>query len=248
MIELFKKIFGKPDLTPADLGQLVVDVHSHLLPGLDDGAETLEDSISLIQDLNALGYNRFITTPHIMGDFYKNSRETILPKLDLVREELVKREIKVQLDAAAEYYLDFEFNEKLQSGNILSFGKNYLLFELSFINPPDNLENVVFEMQTKGYVPVLAHPERYLYWIDKMDKLEALRERGVLFQINLLSIVGHYGPPCKKFAEKLIDKNWFEFLGSDLHNKKHIQSLHKGIADPYLKKALQAGLSKNNQL
>jgi protein-tyrosine phosphatase len=248
MLDFFKKVFGKPDLTPADLGQLTVDIHSHLLPGIDDGAQTLEDSMELIEELTKLGYSRFITTPHIMGDFYKNSPETILPKLDLVREELAKRNMNVQIDAAAEYYLDFEFNDKLKAGNLLTFGKNQLLFELSFINPPDGLDGVVFDMQTKGYTPVLAHPERYLYWMDKFDRLEELRERGVLFQINLLSIVGHYGPPCKKFAEKLIDKNWFEFLGSDLHNMKHIASLNRGISDPYLKKALELNLARNSQL
>ncbi|MBX7182403.1 MAG: capsular biosynthesis protein [Bacteroidia bacterium] len=248
MLEFIKRIFQKPDLTPADLGQLCTDVHSHLLPGIDDGAQTLEDSIQLISELSKLGYQRFITTPHIMGDFYRNSPETILPKLDLVREELAKRNMNYPIDAAAEYYLDAEFSDKLKKGNLLSFDKNYLLFELSFMNPPDGLDATVFEIQTKGYTPVLAHPERYLYWIDKLDRLEELRERGVLFQLNLLSIVGHYGPPSKKFAEKLIDKNWFEFLGSDLHNMKHIASINRGIADPYLKKALELGLAKNKSL
>ncbi len=247
MIGFLKKLFEKPDLTPADLSVLHTDIHSHLLFSIDDGSQSLDESIQLIEELMKFGYRRFITTPHIMGDFYRNSAETILPKLEVVRAELASRSIDVTIDAAAEYYLDFEFEDKLNKGEILTFGGNKLLFELSFINAPDNLDSAIFKMQTKGYQPILAHPERYLYWIGKWEKMEALRDRGVWFQINLLSIMGHYGGPCKKFAEDLIDRGWVELLGSDLHNMKHIETFNRAISDKYLKKALSLASVKNNQ-
>jgi tyrosine-protein phosphatase YwqE len=247
MIGLIKRFFEKTDLTPADLSVLQTDIHSHLLFGIDDGAENLDNSIQLIEELMGFGYKKFITTPHIMGDFYRNSPETILPKLEAVRKELADRKLDVIIEAAAEYYLDYEFEEKLENGNLLTFGGNKLLFELSFINAPESLDGSIFRMQAKGYQPVLAHPERYLYWLGKWDRLESLRDRGVWFQINLLSIMGHYGGPCKKFAEDLIDRGWVELLGSDLHNLKHIETFKRAISDKYLKKALALPSIQNSR-
>lgn len=245
MFGTIKKWFEKPDTTPADLSVLHTDIHSHLLFGIDDGAQQIDDSMQLIEELHHLGYRRFIATPHIMSDFYRNSPETILPKLEAVRAELANRNMGVTIEAAAEYYLDFDFQEKVNKQPLLTFGDRYVLFELSFMNPPDNLNSTIFDLQTKGYKPVLAHPERYLYWMSKMDKFEELRDKGVWFQINLLSIVGHYGPPCKKLASEFINRGWFELLGTDLHSMKHIDSIKKGIADADLKKILASGKLRN---
>ena len=161
---ILDKLFGKKEaLPPADLGVLKTDMHSHLIPDIDDGAPTVDASIELILELQALGYTKLITTPHIMSDFYKNTPEIINAGPETMRAELKNRNIDIELAAAAEYYMDFDFESKIDSKDLLTFGSNYVLFEISFINEPDQLNDVIFKMRTSGYTPILAHVERYPY-------------------------------------------------------------------------------------
>jgi len=178
---LLNKIFSKKAvLPPMDLGRLKADMHSHLIPGIDDGAETVKASIELIEALHELGYTKLITTPHIMSDYYKNDANIINEGLETMRAELIKRNIPVELDAAAEYYLDYEFESKIDGKELMTFGDNYVLFEISFLNEPEQLDSVVFKMRTSGYTPVLAHVERYPYWYGDATQFEKLATMGVL--------------------------------------------------------------------
>lgn len=247
---LFSNIFGKKKklLEPADLSVLKTDMHSHLIPGIDDGAETIEDSIEMIKALNDLGFTKLITTPHIMSDFYKNTPEIILDGLEKVKERIKEENIPVELEAAAEYYLDFDFENKLKEKNVLTFGDNYLLIEVSYFNAPEGMERVVFEALSNGYKPVLAHVERYPFWYGQWEKYERFKELGILFQLNTMSLAGHYGGGAKKVGEELIEKGMIEFLGTDMHNMNHVESMKRAIREESLHKILASGKLLNNQL
>jgi protein-tyrosine phosphatase len=225
----FFKIFGKSE--PESKQQAItvlplVDIHSHLLPGIDDGAKDLADSATLIKQFVHLGYQKLITTPHIMGDFYRNTPEIILEKLEEVRHFLQEMELHIQIEAAAEYYLDEWFIHKIEKGEkILTFGDGYVLFETGFHDKPKYLKETVFNLQASGYKPVWAHPERYTYLYQDSKILEELYECGVFLQINLNSLAGYYHRAAKDFAEKLIEKGQVHFIGSDCHHFRHLEVL-----------------------
>lgn len=232
----------------ADLSVLKADMHSHFIPGIDDGAKTLEDSVALISGLYELGYKKVITTPHIMSDFYQNTKEKIEAGAEKVREAVKAAGIPIVLETAAEYYFDFDLERKIDSEKLMTFGDNYLLFEVSYLNAPDNLDNLIFKLQTNGYKPVLAHPERYPFWTSKFSEYEKLKDKGVLLQVNIASLSGHYSINAKKTAEKLIDKDMVDFLGTDCHHLGHIELLRRTIFENYLYKALASGKLLNSTL
>ncbi len=249
---LFNSLFGKkePALGPADLSTLRTDVHSHFIPGIDDGAQTLEQSLELIAAMHAMGYTKVITTPHVMADGFRNTPEIILGGLEKVRTALVEHGIPVTIDAAAEYYLDHELERLVMARNVLTFGgdRNLLLFELPFISEPSILLPVVFSMQTQGYRPVLAHPERYTFWYQDISRMEQLKDRGVLFQLNTVALSGAYGPMARKAAERMIDLGWYELVGSDCHGLDHVRALEGSRSAPHLHKLLNSGKLLNHTL
>lgn len=248
MIKFLQDLFGSNTAQEESFGAIGVDMHSHILPGLDDGADNLDRSLELVQALQAMGYHKLIMTPHIMSDFYKNTPEGIRERLQLLRTAVKEAGIDMQLDCAAEYYLDEGLTEKLAKGEeLLTFGDNYLLFETSFLSEPLNLRDAIFQMCGKGYKPVLAHPERYTYFYGKFKELVELRELGVLFQPNLNSLTGYYSPGAKDMAEQLIDEGLVDFLGSDTHSLRHTDSLRKVLSSRYLTKALALPI-RNSQL
>ncbi|HOY29808.1 MAG TPA: histidinol phosphatase [Flavobacteriales bacterium] len=247
---LFSKLFGSREapLGDADLSVLRCDVHSHFIPGIDDGAQTMDQSMELLTAMAELGYTKVVTTPHNMADGYKNTPEIILGGLERVREEAKRRGIAMEVDAAAEYYLDHELEQKVTDRKVLTFGDNYLLFELPFISEPNMLLQVIFTMQTAGYRPVLAHPERYGFWHNDYEKYLRLKERGVLFQLNTIALAGAYGPGAKDIAERLVDDGHYEFLGSDCHSMSHVQAIKNTLARPYLHKLISSGKLLNSTL
>lgn len=247
---LFSKLFGNGEaaLGDADLGVLRTDVHSHFIPGIDDGAQTMDQSMELLVAMAELGYKKVVTTPHNMADGYKNSPEIILGGLERVRDEAARRGIAIEIDAAAEYYLDHELEQKVAEKKVLTFGDNYLLFELPFISEPAVMLSVIFQMQTAGYRPVLAHPERYAFWHNDFTKYERLKERGVLFQLNTIALAGAYGPQAKQIAERLIDAGHYELIGSDCHSMNHVQAIKNTLARPYLHKLIASGKLLNSTL
>lgn len=247
MISLFrKKIKSYGDIKP-----LTVDMHSHLLPGIDDGCKTFDDSVELVKKFVNLGYKKMILTPHVMNDFYPNTPEIILDKLDKLRDIIKTLGLKIELEAAAEYYLDEFFMEKLENEEkLLSFGeKKYVLFETSFLNASPYLNQAIFMMHALGYTPVLAHPERYVYLFGEQKNFTKLKETGVLFQVEINSLGGYYSPHSKKIAQWLIDEKMVDFLASDCHHEKHF-NLTKTLQakSSYYKKALQLDLLNNTLL
>lgn len=245
-----KKIFStEKSYPPADLGgTLKVDLHSHLIPGIDDGAKDMEDSIAMVRRFADLGYQKLITTPHVMSDFYKNTPEIILGGLEELKANLPKHGIKMEIEAAAEYYLDEHLQEKIKNNQLLTFGDNYLLFELPFIAEPPNLASIIFELQTNGYKPILAHPERYGFWYNDFNQYRQLKDKGVHLQLNLLSLIGHYSPETQKIAERLIDEELISFLGSDCHNQMHQELFELASTKEHLHRLIESGNLLNSEL
>lgn len=240
---LFSGLFGKkePALGPADLSVLRCDVHSHFIPGIDDGSQNLEQSMEMLRAMHELGYRKVITTPHSMADGYRNSPAIILGGLEKLRREVEAQGLGIEVDAAAEYYLDHDLERKVLDGEVLTFGDRLLLFELPFLSEPSIMLNLVFQMQTQGYKPVLAHPERYSFWYNDFSKFERLKDRGVLFQVNLIALSGAYGPKAKEIAERLIDAGAYELVGSDCHNMNHVEAIRNTLTRPYLHKLIASG-------
>ncbi len=234
IFDIFKK--KPPKLEPFDLSKLKIDIHSHLIPGIDDGSQTMDQTIAMLQKFQDLGYTKVITTPHIMSDTYPNDKTTILSGLEEVKTEISKLGMTIEIEAAAEYYFDETFIQKIQERNILTFGDNYVLVEFAFHSPPQFADEMFFELQSRGYRPVVAHFERYMYYLGKIEKAIEWREKGINIQINLNSLTGHYGPDIKKQAEKLIDASAFDFVGTDCHRIEHLMLLEKSLSMPYFHK------------
>jgi tyrosine-protein phosphatase YwqE len=208
---------------------LKVDIHSHLIPSIDDGAKNIEDSIAMIKELKELGYQKLIITPHIMSDTYKNDINTINNGLKLVQDGLEQDNVDITLDVAAEYYLDDGFLDKLQSTEMLAINGKYLLFETSYMSKPIQLEDTIFAISSAGYIPLMAHPERYRYVKNIEEDYFKLRSLGTYFQVNINSFGGYYGKDAQQKAIFLSKSGMIDFLGSDTHNLKQIKSLNKVI-------------------
>ncbi|WP_109832938.1 tyrosine-protein phosphatase [Reichenbachiella versicolor] len=226
---------------------LKVDIHSHLIPGIDDGVKTLEESISVIKKLVSFGIEKIITTPHILSGYYPNTPDIIKSGLEKVRQEIKEQQIEVVIEAAAEYYLDESLVAKVDNGeSLLSFGiDRYVLVETGFMTKPLNTSDTFFRIITNGYKPILAHPERYAYLSDDFGYLEELKKIGVLMQVNALSLIGHYSSEVRSRAEKLIKNEMVDFIGSDVHNLRHAYYFKKVIASRLFQDCKQLNLLNN---
>ena len=225
---------------------LLADIHSHLLPGLDDGVKDFDEALTLIKRLINLGYKKLVTTPHIMSDTYRNDASTIQAKMKELILFLTENKIDIKIEAAAEYYLDtWLINEVNENKPLLTFGDNYLLFEMNYMTEPYQLKDFIFKAMTQGYKPVLAHPERYQFMT--LEKAEDLYHRGVLLQLNILSFIDYYSKPVRLLANQMVEQKWVSFLGSDCHHLRHVTFLEEAIKNKYFKKALTLPLL-NNQL
>jgi tyrosine-protein phosphatase YwqE len=247
MFSIFKK---KKAAGPNDLSGLTCDMHSHLIPGIDDGARDMKDSIMLIKGLVELGYKKLITTPHILGDYYPNTPENIGAGRQSVLTEIRNQGLQVELNAAAEYLMDDHFLNLLESGApLLTLKDKMILVELSFIVPAINVKEILFQIQLNGYQPILAHPERYLYFGADKTWYDRLKDAGCLFQLNLLSIAGYYGKGSTELAQYLIKKNYVDLLGTDLHHQKHLDTIRNSTRiGETVQKLLDTGLIRNAQL
>jgi protein-tyrosine phosphatase len=206
-----------------------IDIHSHLLPGIDDGAKTFEDTLKLTQALQSFGVTQFITTPHIIQHIWENTHDGIVTNKIKTVQELEKNSINVPFKAAAEYLMDDQFVQLFQSNDLLTLKDNYVLVEMSYINAPIQLYSILFDLQVAGYIPVLAHPERYLFYHNNLNEYDKLKRAGCVFQLNLLSVVGYYGPKIAQIAEQLLAKGMYTYVGSDVHHDNHIAAFEQKI-------------------
>lgn len=219
-------IFKKRKAEKTDFSALRTDMHSHLLPGIDDGATDVHNSIELMKGLQDLGFEKFITTPHIFRDMYKNNAITINAAHQKLLGEMNDQQITTPLSAAAEYYLDDYFDSLLELKTpLLTIKDKMVLVEFSFIAPSANFKDQLFQVQINGYQPVLAHPERYSYLMNNKKIFADLKDIGCFFQLNLLSLTGYYGKPAAELAQYLTKMNYIDFLGTDLHHLRHLEAL-----------------------
>ena len=250
-MSFFNRIFFKKKelLNPIDLSILKADLHSHLIPGIDDGSPDIEVTLQLLKKFIDLGYSKLITTPHVMSDYYRNTPKIINKGLEDVRTIIKENHLNIKIEAAAEYNLEPAFEELLKKGEILTFGKEkYLLFELSFFNEPPRLNESIWTMKEKGYSPVLAHVERYAYWHNNYDKIEEMINRGVKLQLNIGSLTGSYGPEVKNFAERLVSDKVVEFVGSDCHHIHHLEMIEIARKLPFFHQLINQEQILNNKI
>lgn len=240
MFSIFK---SKPTLASL-IPNNYVDIHSHVLPGIDDGAKNIKDSQFLLESMIAFGFKKCITSPHTMANVYNNTVETITDAKKTIENNLPDLAKKLDLKAASEYYIDENFIENFKSNPLLTLKDNYVLVEMSFLNPPIQLHEYLFELQLAGYQPVLAHPERYSFYHSNFKDFEKLKKMGLKFQLNLLSSVGYYGSDVANASDKLLKAGFIDFVGSDIHHKQHIDSFARKVV---LKetKALEIAIENN---
>lgn len=243
MFGLFKKkekASSEPVFAP-----LLTDMHSHLLPGIDDGSPDVETSLRLVEGLVGLGYKKLICTPHIYKELYPNTKATIAAAYEKLVPALQEKFPGVELGYAAEYFLDDHFDELLKSGErLLTIGDNYLLVEYSFSAPPMDLKEKLYNIQLEGYKPILAHPERYGFYASAKHEYDALFDAGCVFQLNILSLTGYYGKPPAQLAQHLLEKNYISLLGTDIHHDRHLAALQS----PGVQKLLSQLISRTTLL
>jgi protein-tyrosine phosphatase len=230
-----------------DISSLAVDIHSHLIPGIDDGAKTIEDSVKLIRQLHGLGYKKLITTPHVNFK-YPNNPAVISEGLAKLREALSFAGIDIAIEAAAEYKLHDDFASHIKPGDLLTFGDNFLLIELDyhFLNPM--FSSIIYDLQSAGYTVVLAHAERYTYWHRNLKEFAALKDRGVMLQVNFMSLSIFNPVSTRKTARMLIDANMVDFAGTDLHNDMYMKLMLRGMRSKHAFRMLASGKLKNASL
>lgn len=228
-----------------DISWLGVDMHSHILPGIDDGSPDVQTSLAFVKALENLGFHKLIATPHIYKDLYPNTFSSIDGARKSLQIEIDKANISIQLDSAAEYMLDQDFESKSM---MCELPKKHLLVEMSYLTESPNVKTTIFDLQIGGYLPVLAHPERYTFYYKDKSKLLRFREKGCLMQLNILSILGYYGKDVKLMAESLLRNNFYDFAGTDLHHSKHLQALTEGIQSGKLYSLLGKYNFKNREV
>lgn len=206
------------------------DIHCHIVPGVDDGSPTLERSLELAGRMRGWGLSRIIATPHVTQDTFENTPEKLAEPFAALKTGIAEKGIDIDLSHSAEYRLDEFFVAQLEQGSIRPMPNNYILVENSYIQEPWDLDKLLFDLNIKGYRPILAHPERYVYYHDKKQRYHELHSRGTLFQVNVLSLAEHYGKAEKKVAEYLIENDLVDFLGTDLHSRHHAASIDKYLS------------------
>jgi protein-tyrosine phosphatase len=229
MFSFFKK--KNNNSTSQNALPFILDMHSHILPGIDDGSPNIETSIELIKGLSALGVTHSIATPHIIGDMYRNNSDTITAALTILNTELEKQNINFKVKAAAEYMLDDYFEQLLENSTmLLALKDKTILTEFGFMQLPNNYKEIVFNIITSGYQPILAHPERYNYCHENYRLYNHFIELGFELQLNALSLQGYYGRPAQKAANYLLKNNLISYVATDLHHHRHLQFLQQSVA------------------
>lgn len=208
----------KYNLRNSGLMKGMTDIHSHILPGVDDGAPDMETSLSLLRYMESLGIQEVWLTPHVMED-YHTSPEQLRKGFAALKE--VYRD-HLELNLASEYMMDAAFTDRLK-GDLLPIGNNNLLVETSYMFPPTGLQDILMNVWNAGYHPLIAHPERYLY-MEEQD-YRTLKEKGYYFQLNLMSLSGYYGHRPKMVSEKLLLQGMYDFVGTDLHHLERYQPM-----------------------
>ncbi|PST84768.1 histidinol phosphatase [Pedobacter yulinensis] len=238
------RFFSKKEKV-TDLTWLGVDMHSHLVPGIDDGTANTEEALIYLEQLRDLGLSKFICTPHVFTELYPNTPETISTAFSHLQQAAIKQHFNAPLAAAAEYMIDDTFRV---TDNLLCLHERYLLVEMSYLSEFPNIDQIIFDLHIAGYKPVLAHPERYVFYYRDRSRLSRLKEIGCLFQLNLLSVLGYYGPEAKNQAKYLLENKLYDLAGTDLHHERHLRVLSEGVRSGKLHELIGHYAFRNQEL
>ncbi len=238
----FFKSKASPSGVPFLLESIESDWHCHILPGIDDGSQNEEQSLEMLQEYIKLGIKKIVATPHVRADYFKNTKESIIEAQSKVQNLITTHQLPVVLEASAEYFADENFLQLIEQDQLLPIENQYILFEFPMQSPTLWATKLVEKLQRKGYTPLLAHPERYRYWHGKPQEWKKWKNRGVCFQLNLLSITGHYGSAERRAALQLLDSDYIDAVGSDAHGLRHLQKLNELAKNPHFDKLQQLPL------
>lgn len=241
-------IFKAKSKKITDLSWMGVDIHSHLIPGIDDGLPNAASSVRIIRSLMNLGLEKFICTPHVYDEVHPNTPDTIHTALGILHEELIREKVSVSVSASAEYMLGSGFRQKLKDGEIIPLPGKHLLVEMPYNTEPMQVETMIFDIELKGYKPILAHPERYSFYYDHPERYQKLKELNCLFQLNLLSPTGYYSPKCRHVALKLLKAGMYDLIGTDLHHDRHLAKITEFVKSGQAGELLGKYPFKNREL
>lgn len=228
---------------------LQTDIHSHTIFGLDDGAKSEEDSLTLIKNMASAGFTSMVTTPHVHSDFYPNTRNDILGQYKKVTKILEENNVSIKYRAAAEYMINDGFMKLLDAKEeLLTVYENYVLVEMSYLAESPFLNDALFQLQARGYSPILAHPERYNFYHHEYKQYRELKERGCLLQLNTIAITGYYGSHVKKAALKLLEDGLYDYCGSDMHHTRHFNALNSILSSGKLLQMLKNYPFRNKEI
>ncbi|MBR1769644.1 MAG: hypothetical protein IJ748_04220 [Bacteroidales bacterium] len=241
-------LFNKKSKEAADVSLLHTDIHSHVIPGIDDGAPTMEDSINLVREMYNLGYRRMIVTPHVRFGSFENDTDTFDARLELLEMAADKENLDMEFEIGAEHTIDENFRTLFKEDKLKTFNDGWLLIEFPFTNLPPRWKELIFDLQMAGYKLILAHPERYVSYLSFEKKtIDELKNRDILFQMNITSLGGFYGKNVLKFARYLVEKEYVDILGSDLHNMRHIEYLKQSFRNKDVCNLIESGCLMNNK-
>lgn len=231
-------LFGRKPKEPTTLFYHT-DVHSHILPGVDHGAQTVTDSIEMLRLQVEMGISRVMCTSHVTAETFENTPETLTAACELLKQAIVDEGLPVEIFASAEYRIDEYWSSEYAAGHVLPMPGNYLLLENSFVQELIEIDELMFDVQVKGYHPILAHPERYRYYNAHHERYEKLHKGNVKFQVNLLSLAGYFGKAAKVNALWLIEHGLCDMLGSDMHSVEHALIIKDYIASKEWRKLVE---------
>lgn len=231
-----------------DLSVLKTDIHSHFIPKVDDGSKSMEESIYLLKQMEKFGYKKVITTPHVYYNSFSEGISILDEKLKELKRNAQFNGVKLEIEVSGEYLLDDDISERVNNKQIKTFGENYLLIEFPMNTEPMGYEKWLFYLQLAGFNLILAHPERFLYFYENKNKYVGLKDRGILFQMNIASLSGYYGNKVKEVAEYLINEGMIDLVGSDCHGQRHIDAIKHTLRSPLLKQLIDSGKLINYKL
>ena len=230
-------------------GALGVDVHSHLIPCVDDGSKGMDETLQCLRTMQDLGFKKTYITPHFQYPRFPNEESDIQHRFEEVKSAVQEQGLEIELaGVGGEYRVDDGFAKRIEDARFLTIGDNYLLLELSLHQPRLGFEDVVLDLMDKGYEVVLAHPERYPYFGPRSSQVERMKENGLLFQVNILSLNGFYGDHAKRKAFSYLERNWVEFLGTDLHNMSYAQAMIEASNNRKIQKVLETKRFLNSKM
>ena len=205
------------------------DVHSHILPGVDHGSQSVEESLEMLQAQLDMGISHVMCTSHVTAETFENTPESLTAAYEELKNAIAREGLPINIYVSAEYRIDEYWTQEYEAGHLLPLPGNHVLLENSFAQELIGIDNMMFELQVKGYRPILAHPERYRYYNDRRDRYKTLHNASVKFQINILSLAGYFGKGARERALWLIQNNLCDMLGSDMHNMEHARLIKEYI-------------------